>query len=77
MKWVKLIEKIDPIDANDYSKEWLEQVINSTISPTIPNIIITPIQVGTKEENKVVYIVEIPKSNTAHQMNDKKVLQKV
>lgn len=67
-----LPEKIEPIDANEYSKEWLEQVINSTISPTIPNIIITPIQVGTKVENKVVLVVEIPKSNTAHQMSDKR-----
>lgn len=67
-----LPEKIDPINANEYSKEWLEQIINSTISPTIPNIIITPIQVGTKEDNKVIYVVEIPKSNTAHQMSDKR-----
>jgi hypothetical protein len=67
-----LPEKIDPIDANEYSKEWLEQIISSTISPTIQNIIIIPIQIGTKEENKVIYVVEIPKSNTAHQMNDKR-----
>jgi len=67
-----LPERIDPIDANEYSKEWLEQVINSTISPTISNIIISPIQVGQKEENKVIYVVENPKSNTAHQMNDKR-----
>lgn len=67
-----LPEKIDPIDANEFSKEWLEQVINSTISPTIQNVLITPIQVGKKEDNSVIYIVEIPKSNTAHQMNDKR-----
>ncbi len=67
-----LPEKIDPIDANEFSKEWLEQIINSTISPTILNILITPIQVGEKEDNQVIYVVEIPKSNTAHQMSDKK-----
>lgn len=67
-----LPEKIDSIDANEFSKEWLEQVINSTISPTIQNILITPIQVDNKEDNSVIYVVEIPKSNTAHQMNDKR-----
>jgi hypothetical protein len=67
-----LPEKIDPVNANEFSKEWLEQIVNSTISPTIPNVIITPIQVGNKEDNQVIYIVEIPKSNTAHQMNDKR-----
>lgn len=67
-----LPEKIDPIDANEFSKEWLEQIINSTISPTIPNVLITPIQIGKKEDNQVIYVLEIPKSNTAHQMNDKR-----
>jgi len=67
-----LPEKIDPINGNDYSKEWLEQIINSNISPKIHNILITPIQVGKKEDNRVIYVVEIPKSNTAHQMMDKK-----
>jgi hypothetical protein len=67
-----LPEKIDPIDGKEFSKEWLEQVINSTISPKIHNIIITPIQIGDIQDNLVVYVVEIPKSNTAHQMNDKR-----
>lgn len=67
-----LPEKIDPIDANEFSKEWLEQIINSTISPTILNVLITPIQVAKKEDNQVIYVVDIPKSNTAHQMNDKR-----
>ncbi|MEN7549309.1 ATP-binding protein [Rapidithrix thailandica] len=65
-------EKIDPINGKDFSKERLEQIINSTISPTIQNIRITPIQTGDKEHNLVIYVVEIPKSNTAHQMNDKR-----
>lgn len=64
-----LPEKIDPIDRNDISKEWLEQVINSNISPRIDGIRITPISIEN-ENNKVIYIVEIPKSNTAHQAGD-------
>lgn len=67
-----LPEKIQSINGNEYSKEWLEQIINSTISPKIHNIKITPIQTGDIKDNLVIYVVEIPKSTTAHQMKDKR-----
>ena len=38
-----LPEQISPVLRTQYSKEWLEQVINSNIQPTISGIIITPI----------------------------------
>lgn len=66
-----LPEKIDPIDRNLISKEWLEQVINSNVSPRIDGIKITPISV-VNENDKVIYLVEIPKSNTAHQAGDQR-----
>lgn len=66
-----LPEKIDPIDRNLISKEWLEQVINSNVSPRIDGIKITPISILTEKDN-VVYVVEIPKSNTAHQAGDQR-----
>ncbi|ELV7526259.1 ATP-binding protein [Flavobacterium psychrophilum] len=66
-----LPDSIDPISRKEISKEWLEQIIQSKIRPRIDGIIIHSI---TVEENSdlVVYGVEIPKSNTAHQANDKK-----
>ncbi|MEO9513247.1 MAG: ATP-binding protein [Flavobacteriaceae bacterium] len=67
-----LPEKIDPISGQEFTKEWLEQIINSTISPRIKGIIITPIQTSEKDKNDIVYVVEIPKSNTAHQSQDKR-----
>lgn len=67
-----LPEKIDPINGNEFTKEWLEQVINSSISPRINNITITPIQTKSIDENLVIYVVEIPKGNTAHQAKDKR-----
>ena len=67
-----LPERTEPIDGTEFSKEWLEQVINSSISPRIKGIKITPIQVGENEDNQVIYVVEIPKSNTAHQSKDKR-----
>jgi len=62
---------IDPIDRKLISKEWLEQIIQSRIRPRIENIIIHPITVN-EENNQVIYVVEIPQSNTAHQASDKK-----
>ena len=59
---------IDPINPKEFSKEWLEQVINN-IQPKIDGIIIYPV---TLDDNNVIYVVEIPKSNTAHQSNNKR-----
>jgi len=66
-----LPESIDPINRKEISKEWLEQIIQSKIRPRINGIIIHSINIDEDSEN-VVYVVEIPKSNTAHQANDKK-----
>ena len=60
-----LPEKITPIDRIQISKEWLEQVIDSNISPKIQGLLIHPVQIETT--NEVVYIVEIPQGTTAHQ----------
>jgi len=67
-----LPEKIDPVNRTEFSKEWIEQVINSNISPKVSGIKIFPIQVGAAADNHGVYIIEIPQSNTAHQAKDKK-----
>jgi len=66
-----LPEKIDPIDQTIFSKEWLEQIINSNIRPRIQGVIIHPTQIDT-HPNHCIYVVEIPQSNTAHQAKDKK-----
>lgn len=61
---------IDPIDRNQISKEWLEQVI-SNIRPKIDGLVIYPVPINTAS-NHVVYVVEIPQSHTAHQATDKR-----
>ena len=66
-----LPDSIDPINRNEISKEWLEQIIQSKVRPRINGIIIHSVTVEENTDN-VVYVVEIPKSNTAHQANDKK-----
>lgn len=59
---------IDPVDRKVITKEWLEQILNARIRPRIHGI---KIHVVTIEDDKVVYILEIPKGETAHQANDK------
>lgn len=67
-----LPEKINPVNRLDYSKEWLEQIINSNISPKIKGVKIYPVQIGQVTDNTSVYVVEIPQSDTAHQAKDKR-----
>lgn len=61
--------KIDPIDRNQFPKEWLEQIIQDKIRPRISNFKIHPIEI---DSDHVVYIVLITKGNTAHQAFDKR-----
>ncbi|QIY83001.1 ATP-binding protein [Chryseobacterium sp. NEB161] len=67
-----LPEKVNAVDRLEFSKEWLEQIINSNITPKINGVEIYPITIGNDSDNKVVYVVEIPQSNTAHQAKDKR-----
>jgi hypothetical protein len=66
-----LPDRIDPVNRVKVSKEWLEQVLNTNIFPRIPNITIDPIPIG-ESPTDAIYVVTIPKSNTAHQANDKR-----
>lgn len=59
-----LPEAITPIRRDQFSKERLEQIINSNISPKIEGTTIHPIALS---ESEVAYVVEIPQSQTAHQ----------
>jgi len=58
-------ERIDPVNRIDFSKEWLEQIINSRVQPKIEGLDVQCVDFS-KEDNTVVYFIEIPKSTTAH-----------
>ena len=62
-------KEFDPIKRKEFSKEWLEQIINEKIRPRIDNFKIYPISINDED---VIYIVEVEKSSTAHQVNDKR-----
>jgi hypothetical protein len=60
------------IDGNAFTKETLEQIINSRIHRKIDGLKIEPIRFGN-DISKTIYIIEIPRSSNApHQTKDKK-----
>lgn len=61
------------VDPTDISREWLENVINSTIQPRIDVIHINQIAL-TEHPGRVLYVVEIPQTMASgpHQANDHK-----
>lgn len=63
-----LPEKIDTVNRNEFSKEWIEQIINN-IRPRIDGVIIHPVTIDGNQA-KVVYVIEIQQSATAHQATD-------
>jgi predicted HTH transcriptional regulator len=63
---------LSPIDPANCSKDRLEQIVNSRIQPRIQGLVIHPIPLSRQYPGKVIYIVQIPQSFTAHQAYDKK-----
>lgn len=63
--------KIDPIDRNVFTKERLEQIINSRIRPCIHGLKIHVVSIP-ENQDQVVYILEVPRGETAHQADDRK-----
>ncbi|MBK7851485.1 MAG: ATP-binding protein [Bacteroidetes bacterium] len=55
-----IASKISPFDGNEFTKEWLEQVINNNIKRRIEGVIIDPIRIN--DVSKSIYVVRIPKS---------------
>jgi len=65
-----LPDRIDPIDSEQFPKEWLEQVI-ANIRPRIDGVQITPIRLAGSTD-RAVYVVDVPQGTTAHQAADLK-----
>lgn len=62
--------RIEPINPNPLSKEWLENVILSNIQPRIADLHVNPVQLTGANARGVAYIVTVPQSHTAHQAPD-------
>ena len=53
--------KIDEgCDAEDISKEWLEDVITGNIRPIIDGLVIHPVALDKRHPGRVAYVVEVP-----------------
>jgi len=60
------------INGNEYTKEWLEQVIQTNIHRKIDGLQISPVRFGDNAEN-TIYVVKIPESNLSpHMARDKR-----
>jgi len=60
------------VDGNDFTKEWLEQVIQTNIHRKIDGLQIIPVRFNEKINNSV-YVVKIPESNSSpHMAKDNK-----
>lgn len=60
------------VNGNEYTKEWLEQVIQSRIQRKIENLKIFPVRIDDDIE-KTIYVVKIPESPLApHMASDKR-----
>lgn len=64
--------RLDFVNGNEYTKEWLENVIDSNIQQKIHGIKIYPIRINS-DIKETVYVVKIPSSSSApHISADKK-----
>ncbi len=64
----------DGLDRNIISKEWIEQVSNSRVSPKIDGLRIVQIPLPSRGTERVAYAITIPqaKARAPHQASDKR-----
>jgi Putative DNA-binding domain len=53
-------------------RDWLDQVIDSRIQPRIQGVLVREIPLTGDKAGRVVYVVDVPQSHTAHQAHDKR-----
>jgi hypothetical protein len=61
-------------DPADITKEWLEQVINSTIKPRLGGVVINQVELPASHPGRVLYVVDVPQAvgGDVHQASDHK-----
>ncbi|TET13511.1 MAG: ATP-binding protein [Dehalococcoidia bacterium] len=62
---------------SDFSKTWLVQIINSNISPSIPDLRVNLVKLAGKQEGKVACVIYVPKGTRAVQAKDLLYYQRV
>ncbi len=57
-------------DESQFGKTWLVQIINTNISPSIPDIRVKSVKLNGGSEGQVVYVIWVPKGTRAVQAKD-------
>lgn len=68
----RVADKIIGIDPNEITPEWLQQVLESNLSPFLPGIRVFRVCFSGNNSGKVGYSILIPQGTTAYQANDMK-----
>lgn len=64
-------------DESQFGKTWLVQIINSNISPSIPDMRVKSVKLSGEFEGKVAYVVWVPKGTRAVQAKDLLYYQRI
>ncbi|MGB8698380.1 MAG: ATP-binding protein [Thermosynechococcaceae cyanobacterium] len=69
---VKVADSIDEgVDIQNRNPEWLQQIIESNVSPYIPGIRVRPIFLDSIKR-QCAYVITVPPGKTAYQASDKR-----
>jgi len=69
---IRVADKITGIDQNEIAPEWLQQVLESNLSPLLPGIRVFRVSFSGENSGKVGFSIFIPQGATAYQANDLK-----
>ncbi len=61
----------DGVDLNEVSPEWLQQIIESNVSPYLPGIRVRSIPLSGRQ-GRAAFVISVPQGSTAHQASDKR-----
>jgi phenylpyruvate tautomerase PptA (4-oxalocrotonate tautomerase family) len=64
-------------DESQFGKTWLVQIINTNISPSIPDIRVKSAKLSGEFEGKVAYVIWVPKGTRAVQAKDLLYYQRI
>lgn len=65
------------VSESDFSKTWLVQIINSNISPSIPDLRVNLVKLKGEQEGRVACVIHVPKGTRAVQAKDLRYYQRV
>jgi hypothetical protein len=66
----------DGVCESDFSKTWLVQIINSNISPSIPDLRVNLVKLAGEQEGRVACVIYVPKGTRAVQAKDLRYYQR-